>query len=144
MSTEMMTLQTFEITLGGRKYTASQLSLKDLADLRTFAKQKKLGVLIGAAKDSGTPLSEIADALANVANTGGGPDGVVDLTVEDNIRYMVYLALRRNHRSLKLDELDFALDDLKSVAEAIEAITVGKKKDAAAPNALEVVPKSTT
>ena len=125
-----------QIKIGGKEVELSPLRLSDFAEFRGWVKKRKLALIFEAAKESGTPLTEMDGVLDHIINArptvvGTDEDGspkVVDVAIEEmsteeGIRYLLYLSLRRKQPDIKLVDIDVPYTKLVDLSSILGKIT---------------------
>jgi len=117
---------TISVELGGRKFELSPLTLRDWAELRSWAKRRRIELVNSlplTAEQKSQQIEKILDSRPEIV-TDKKTGQVVevrdpfyeDLASEEGTLMMFYLSARRRHKDLKLEDIDIPLSRVAELA----------------------------
>lgn len=128
--------QEIKVTIGGKEYVASTLTIGDFKAFRQRVKRDSLSLLLESGKEAGLGGKELTDAIKSVLTSG--PDVVLDkdgkvesvkdpaidaMGTEDGMLYILYLSIKKKHPDVKLEDLDISLGELVQLTDVIAQIS---------------------
>lgn len=116
-----------KITLQGKEYTFTELTLGDYADFEEYVREQKRNRIIELAK--AIPGSVTKDLLAALNAPPTEKETEAEMSTIGGARYILYLALRKHHDITREQAADLlSLDDLADVMSQITGERAGEKK----------------
>ncbi len=100
----------------GKKYFIGVLTIRDLADFRQYIKGGKIILIQKTVRDSQERVKLIEQVL------NGSVDEDKEITTMDGICFLLWCALKKNHKDLTLEDVD-NLVDLSNIAEVSTVLT---------------------
>lgn len=120
---EILGKEKFVANVGGRKLTLGPLRASELAEFRAWVKEQKIHLLLRIAdKVNPAILNEQIDRIFSMQSTVELDDNgkvlsvddpiLSEITTENGLRYILFLAARRHHPHLAFKDVDFALNEM--------------------------------
>ncbi|KKN89729.1 hypothetical protein LCGC14_0235750 [marine sediment metagenome] len=126
------------LTIKGKEYEFSPITLGDLADFEKHIRSEKLNIFMLEAKD--LPVAERKEIIIELCRQGLDPLAVEQhMNSLDGVRFLLWKSLSKKHPDLTLDGVSELVDmqNLEEVSAVVQSIGAG---DAVNPPDEEVSP----
>lgn len=113
--------QAVDVEFGGKRYSASPLTLGDIGDLRMHVKRQRVRVFLEEAARANLRPDFVAKTVGELMITSPSDGAIMD---EGSLRYVIYLSLKHKHPDIREQDIDLELADLERLNAIIQAISI--------------------